>query len=261
MDKIITIGIDLGSRTSKLAVLTNGELSLALHKTTGVNPQITARELYQEAQQKLALSDQEIDRIYSTGYGRNIVDFSAKKISEISCHAKGVNFLFPQAQAIIDIGGQDSKGILVNSQGRVLDFVMNDKCAAGTGRFLEVAANILQVTVDDLGDLALLSQQNVDVNSTCVVFAESEIIGLISQGIVAADIIHSVHLSIAKRTRNMIARLHWQQPLIFTGGVAKNIGMQQALSEVLETEILVPPDPFITGALGAACFAYQDALK
>jgi len=261
MDPIITIGIDLGSRTSKLAVIQDGKHLLSLHQTTGVNPQKTARELYEQAKANLNLTDAEIAKIYSTGYGRNIVDFSAKKISEISCHAKGVNFLFPLARAIIDIGGQDSKAILVNQQGRVLDFVMNDKCAAGTGRFLEVAANILEVTVDDLGDLAMQSKQDVEVNSTCVVFAESEIIGLISQGIVAPDIIHSVHLSIAKRTRNMIARLAWQQPLIFTGGVAKNIGMQKALAQVLQTEITTPEDPFITGALGAASFAYQDAIK
>ncbi len=261
MDKIITIGIDLGSRTSKLAVIIDGEHKLSLHKTSGVNPKITGTELLEDAMGKLGISQDDITKIYSTGYGRNIVPFSEKRISEISCHAKGVNYLFPEAKAIIDIGGQDSKGILVNSKGRVLDFVMNDKCAAGTGRFLEVAANILELTVDELGPIALTSKNEVNVNSTCVVFAESEIIGLISKGISPEDIVKSVHLSIAKRTRNMVARLHWQKPLVFTGGVAKNIGMVKALEEVLETEIQTPEDPFITGALGAAYFAYQDAIK
>jgi len=261
MDKIITIGIDLGSRTSKLAVIIDGKHELSFHRTTGVNPKITGTELLDAALGKLGITETDISKIYSTGYGRNIVPFSHKRISEISCHAKGVNFLFPEAKSIIDIGGQDSKGILVNGKGRVLDFVMNDKCAAGTGRFLEVAANILEVTVDDLGELALQSDSEVAVNSTCVVFAESEIIGLISQNVSAADIIRSVHLSIAKRTRNMIARLHWQKPLLFTGGVAKNIGMVKALEEILETEIKTPNDPFITGALGAAYFAYLDAIN
>ena len=261
MNKIITIGIDLGSRTSKLAVIEDGKHIFSLHKTTGVNPKITATDLLNKTKERLNITDKDITKIYSTGYGRNIVPFSNKKISEISCHAKGVNFIFPQANSIIDIGGQDSKGILINNKGRVLDFVMNDKCAAGTGRFLEVTANILEVTVDDLGTLALTSDKDVKVNSTCVVFAESEIIGLISQGIEANDIIRSVHLSIAKRTKNLIARLHWQKPLIFTGGVAKNIGMKYALEEMIGHEILVPEDPFITGALGAAFFAYQDVLK
>ncbi|MCK4956286.1 MAG: 2-hydroxyglutaryl-CoA dehydratase [Candidatus Cloacimonetes bacterium] len=261
MDKIITIGIDLGSRTSKLAVIENGKHIYSLCKTTGVNPKTTAEELLAETKKNLKIKDGDIAKIYSTGYGRNIVPFSNKKISEISCHAKGVNLLFPKAKAIIDIGGQDSKGILINSKGRVLDFVMNDKCAAGTGRFLEVAANILEVTVDDLGRISLTCQNDVVINSTCVVFAESEIIGLISQGVEANEIIRSIHLSIAKRTRNLIAPLHWQQPLVFTGGVAKNRGMKKALEEVLDCEIFVPDDPFITGALGAANFAYQDATK
>ena len=134
---------------------------------------------------------------------------------------------------------------------------MNDKCAAGTGRFLEVVANILGITVDDLGKLSLNSKKVLEINSTCVVFAESEIIGLISQGEEAADIINSVHVSIAKRTRNLIAQMHWRKPIVFTGGVAKNIGMQNVLSQILHTKMVVPENPFITGALGAAIFASE----
>ena len=253
--KKIAVGIDLGSRTSKIVFLENGKIIYANIDNTGVNPKITAEKLFRKALSDLQISADGVAAIYSTGYGRNIVPFADKKISEISCHAKGVNFLFPSARTVIDIGGQDSKVIVLGENGRVLDFVMNDRCAAGTGRFLEVAANILELTVADLGEISAKSQKKIVINSTCVVFAESEIIGLISQGEKIEDIIKSIHFSIAKRTKNMVVRLHWQKPVVFTGGLAKNIGMKFALEKLLETEILIPENSFITGALGAAVFA------
>ena len=254
MEKI-TVGIDLGSRTSKIVFLKDKKIIYTDIDNTGVNPKITAEKLFEKALSELKIDKTKISRIFSTGYGRNIVPFADKKISEISCHAKGVSFLFPEARTVIDIGGQDSKVIVLGENGKVLDFVMNDRCAAGTGRFLEVAANILELTVDDLGEISSRSEKNIVINSTCVVFAESEIIGLISQGEKVEDIIKSIHFSIAKRTKNMVSRLHWQKPVVFTGGVAKNIGMRFAIESVLQTEVLVPENSFITGALGAAVFA------
>lgn len=251
----IFIGIDSGSRTTKLVVLKNKKIIASRQTNTGVNPVKTAKILLNAVKNNLRLP--KIKKIFSTGYGRNIIPFAQKAISEISCHAKGINYLFPEAHSIIDIGGQDSKAIVINNQGKVLDFIMNDRCAAGTGRFLEVAANILDLTVDKLGALSLKSQNDININSTCVVFAESEIISLLSQGQNPADIINSVHNSIARRTKNLIAQLSWKSPVIFTGGVAKNIGMHKSLEKVLNTGLAIPKNPFITGALGAALLASE----
>ena len=252
------VGIDLGSRTSKIVILNeDGKIIYTHVQSSGVNPKKTAQELLENAKDALKITGENIKKIYSTGYGRNVVPFADKKVSEITCHAKGVNYFFPNAKSIIDIGGQDSKGIVINSQGRVLNFVMNDRCAAGTGRFLEVAATILELTVDDLGELSLKSEGKLSINSTCVVFAESEIIGLISQGISVEDIVNSVHRSIAKRTKSMISVLGYQPPMVFTGGVAKNVGMKKALEDFLGFELLVPKNSFITGAVGAAVIAKE----
>ncbi len=255
------VGIDLGSRTSKIILLSqDNKIVFSDVENSGVNPKKVAQNLLENTLKKTSIKREDIKKIFSTGYGRNIVPFADKKISEITCHAKGVNFLFPQARSIIDIGGQDSKGIVINEKGRVLNFVMNDRCAAGTGRFLEVAATILELTVEDLGDLALKSKGSLSINSTCVVFAESEIIGLISQGIAVEDIIDSVHRSIAKRTKSMISVLGYKPPMVFTGGVAKNIGMRKALEDLLGFKLLIPKNSFITGALGAAVLAKESYL-
>jgi len=255
---MITIGIDLGSRMSKIVILKENKILYTNVTDTGVNPKGKSEELLSSALQETAISLSEITNIYSTGYGRNIVPFSDKRISEISCHARGANYFFPDARTIIDIGGQDSKIILVDESGHVKDFTMNDKCAAGTGKFLEVTATTLETTINDLGKLSQISTKNIDINSTCVVFAESEIIGLITEGLEKSDIINAIHRSIAKRTKNLASQLHWQKPIVFTGGVAKNSGMQIALSEILRTKVIVPENSFITGALGAAIFAKEN---
>lgn len=158
---------------------------------------------------------------------------------------------------MIDIGGQDSKIIVLAKDGKVLDFAMNDKCAAGTGRFLEVTANILEITVDDLGKTADESKEDIDINSTCVVFAESEIIGLIAAGKHPADIVSSVHRSIAKRIKNLMSQMSWQKPVIFTGGVAQNLGMKKSIARILNVKIGSPDNSLITGALGAALYAFD----
>jgi len=251
----ISIGIDSGSRTTKIVFFQNNRIKYSKVINSGVNPKKTSELLFKKTLSNLKINEKDISKIYATGYGRKLVRFADKQVSEISCHAKGVNFLFPHARTVIDIGGQDSKVILLNEKGKVTDFVMNDKCAAGTGRFLEVVAHIFELTVDELGKISLKSNEKIEIDNTCVVFAESEIIGLISLGKKTEDIIMSVHHSIAKRTKSFLSQLHWQKPVIFTGGVAKNIGMTKAISMVLNTEIIVPENSFITGALGVAIFA------
>jgi len=256
--KKYSVGIDLGSRMSKIIILDSKSIIYTNVMDTGVNPKNTAKQLFETALSKLKISESEITNIFSTGYGRNIVPFADKRITEISCHAKGVNFLFPDARTVIDIGGQDSKAILLDSNGKVYDFMMNDRCAAGTGRFLEVVANILELTVNEMSRISSCGNNELEINSTCVVFAESEIIGLISQGKKPVEIVDAVHRSVAKRILNLISQLYWKEPVVFTGGVAKNNGMQKAISSALKTEIIVPENPLITGALGAAIFAAED---
>ena len=255
--KEYSVGIDLGSRTSKIVLLFKKEITYFDITDTGVNPQKTASRLFENMLLEMNILKRSISMIYSTGYGRNIVPFADKVISEISCHARGVNFLFPHARTIIDIGGQDSKVILVDENSKVSDFAMNDRCAAGTGKFLEVVATTLETTVDELGELSARSKEEFDINSTCVVFAESEIIGMIAQGKTPADITRAVHHSIARRTKNLVSQLHWQKPIVFTGGVALNSGMQTALAVILKTDMIIPENSFITGALGAALFALE----
>ena len=255
---MITIGIDLGSRTSKIIAydIDKKEILGEFITHTGVNPKETSQYIYEKILEDLQIDQSQIKAIFSTGYGRNIVPFAQKKISEITCHAHGVLHFFPEAKTIIDIGGQDSKIIILNNK-RVIDFGMNDKCAAGTGRFLEVAANILELTVSELAGHHFKSTKEINISSVCVVFAESEMIGKIAEGESSHDIIASVHRSISKRIRGMAARMTVNSPIIFTGGVAKNSGMRDSLEKEFNAKIQSPPNPTITGALGAAILAAQ----
>ncbi|MFC1887592.1 acyl-CoA dehydratase activase [Candidatus Cloacimonadota bacterium] len=252
MNKQYTCGIDIGSRTAKLVVLEDNKILYSASELTGINPGTTANQLLADALSATNLKKDNFKSICATGYGRKVVKFADRTISEISCHAAGVKYFYPEVRTVIDIGGQDSKIIFLNPDGRVTQFVMNDKCAAGTGRFLEVAANILELTVDDLGEVSAASEKDIQINSTCVVFAESEIIGLIAQHEEVSNIINAIHLSIAKRTRNLISQIHWEPPVVFTGGVAMNSGLKKSLSKILTTNLIVPDNSIITGALGAA---------
>jgi predicted CoA-substrate-specific enzyme activase len=193
-----------------------------------------------------------IERTGCTGYGRKLYAGAGRIFSEISCHAAGVLHFFPAARTIIDIGGQDSKLISLDDSGKVRDFVMNDKCAAGTGRFLEMTALRLDCTLDELSELAAGSTEQLSISSTCVVFAESEIIGLIAENHAKAGIAKAVHMSVAARILTQISALDYREPIVFTGGVALNRDLADSLAKLLGTEILVSPHPLITGALGAA---------
>ena len=249
-------GIDIGSRTSKIAVFKSDEMVYDRIVMTGLIPGETAMNLKLDAQE--ALNAEEDFKVIATGYGRNTLETGFRAISEISCHAKGINYLFPQADMIIDIGGQDSKGILVGENGKVSDFVMNDRCAAGSGRFLEKLAEILEIRIDQLGDLMRESTEDIEINSTCVVFAESEIIGQIAKGVKPADIAAGGHHALARRIRNLVAQFRGYRYIVFTGGVALNDGMTLALENVFEKKILVAANPVITGAIGAALFAKNE---
>ncbi|RLB74434.1 MAG: 2-hydroxyglutaryl-CoA dehydratase, partial [Deltaproteobacteria bacterium] len=189
------------------------------------------------------------------GYGRLRISFADKEVTEITCHAKGAHFLFPGTRTVVDIGGQDSKVITLDEEGNVTDFVMNDRCAAGTGRFLEVMAGVLETDLENLGRLSLQAKKGVSISSMCTVFAESEVISLIADGHRREAIIRGVHESISKRIFRMTKRLRLRAEITFTGGVAKNRGMVKALEELFRTRLNIPQEPQIVGALGAALVA------
>jgi predicted CoA-substrate-specific enzyme activase len=254
---MITAGIDIGSRNTKLVLWDTGErrILFSAYESTDVSPMRSVNGLLENAFSVTGLKDADIGSRVATGYGRNLYQTADRVMSEISCHANGVRYYYPGCRTVIDIGGQDSKIIVMNSAGKILDFAMNDKCAAGTGRFLEMTALRLGCSLSELADLALQATSCLELNSTCVVFAETEIIGLMSAGVSAANISMAVHRSIARRVHTQTGALEICEPVAFTGGVALNIAVTKCLGEALGTGLLVCPDPEITGALGAALTA------
>ncbi len=252
---MITAGIDVGSITTKAAVMKDGELHSTKIILTSYDAQIAGRKVFDEILTDLQLDHEQIDRIVATGYGRNSVAFAHKAITEITCHAAGAHFLNTEVRSVIDIGGQDSKAIVIDNNGNVLDFAMNDKCAAGTGRFLEVMARALEVELDEFGRSSLKAQNPATISSLCTVFAESEVISLISKGEKRENIIAGIHESIGSRVVAMGKRIGLTAPIMMTGGVAKNIGVVRALEKKLGLDIDVSPNAQLTGAIGAALIA------
>ncbi len=218
---------------------------------TGPEHRKLANQVMEEALGRANLSFDDITYVIATGYGRISVPFADKQITEISCHARGVGSLLPTARTVIDIGGQDCKGIKLRN-GKVIDFVMNDKCAAGTGRFLEVIAEGLGVKLDEMGKLSLAAKKAVPISSICTVFAEQEVVSKLSDGVSLADIILGLHEAIAARVYGLVSRLKIEREVAVTGGGAKNIGLVKALEAKLGYTVLIPPEPLLTGAIGAA---------
>ena len=252
---LITVGIDIGSLSTDAVVFGNGEIISAVVVPTLSNSESAAILAYESALKSAGLTKDDISNVVATGYGRRSIDFADRAVTEITCHALGARYLFPEAHSVIDIGGQDSKVIRLSKDGRVEDFAMNDNCAAGTGRFLEVMARSLDADLDSLGKLSKLATQDVRISSTCTVFAESEVVALVAKGTPKEEIIRGLHTSVAERIYAMVARMRAEQPFVMTGGVAKNSGVVAALEERLNAKILLPEDPQIVGALGAAIIA------
>ncbi|HNU90786.1 MAG TPA: acyl-CoA dehydratase activase [Spirochaetota bacterium] len=252
---MLTVGMDIGSITTKAAVVKDGGILGTRVIFTGYNAEAAGNRVLDELLQELALRREDVERIVATGYGRNSVRFADSAVTEITCHAAGAHYLNPHIRSIIDIGGQDSKTIAVDENGRVKDFAMNDKCAAGTGRFLEVMARALEVDLDEFGDLSLRSQNPSKISSLCTVFAESEVISLISKGENRENIIAGIHESIAARVVAMAKRVGVVPPIMMTGGVAKNRGVVDALEKKLGCPIEVSTNAQENGAIGAAVLA------
>ncbi len=254
-ESMITLGIDIGSITTKAAVVKDGKLLGTRVGFTGYNIEKAWRHVTEELLGGLGLEFSSLEKIVSTGYGRASVEPAHKSVTEITCHAAGAHFCAPHIRSIIDIGGQDSKSIVLDENGKVKDFVMNDKCAAGTGRFLEVMARALQIDLEDFGDISLMAEKPGKISSLCTVFAESEVISLISRGESRENIVAGIHESIAMRISAMANRVGVRPPLMMTGGVAKNIGVVRALEKKLGMPIEVSEHAQVMGAIGAAVLA------
>lgn len=258
---MLTLGIDIGSTTSKCVILKDGkEIVAKVLKVAGTGTN-GPEEAYEEVLKESGFKREDISKVLATGYGRKTYDMADGEISELSAHAKGVNFCDKDCRTIIDIGGQDAKVIKLNENGVISDFVMNDKCAAGTGRFLDVMASILKLDIGELEKHAAKSQNPIKISSTCTVFAESEVISQLANKANLDDLIAGICGSVASRTASLAKRLGITEKVYMSGGVALNGGVRNALSKELGVEIFKTEDAQYMGALGAAVMAYEKASK
>jgi len=252
---VITAGIDLGSVTVKVALMRDGELLAADLAAAGFRGDEVAAELLSGCLVQAEISREAVERIVATGYGRARVGLADRRVTEITCHARGARHLLPDCRLVIDIGGQDSKAIALAEDGRVLDFAMNDKCAAGTGRFLEVMANALEVELTEFARQALAADEPAAISSICTVFAESEVVGQVNAGTPRDSIAAGICASVAARVAGMASRLPQAEPVLFTGGVSRNAGVVEALQRRLDKPIVVHEQSQLAGAIGAALIA------
>ncbi len=258
------IGIDIGSLSCDGVVINDdADILAAAVVPTGARNLAAIERVKTEVLAQAGLTEGDIRATVSTGYGRNRVDGKLAAVTEITCHARGITHLFPDTRLLIDIGGQDSKAMRLDQGGRVLDFAMNDKCAAGTGRFLEAMARALEVDIDELGHLDADARENLTLSSMCTVFAESEVVSLIANGTPVAEIARGLHRAIASRTLSLVRRVAQNNlpdlPTAMSGGVARNPGVVRELAAMLGADIRVPEQPDIVGALGAALIAKERA--
>jgi (R)-2-hydroxyacyl-CoA dehydratese activating ATPase len=257
---MITAGVDIGSVGTKALVLDGNDIIGKALMPTGSRPKITAQMVLAKALAQAKLRPNDLTHVVSTGYGRRVVDFGEKTITEISACAQGMQYTENpngKVRTIIDLGGQDIKVITLDDDGNTLDFMMNDKCAAGTGRFLEVIGRALEVDLEKLGELALQSKETIHINATCTVFAESEVISLLAQDVKKHDIISGVIDSIAERINAMAKKIGSRELVSFTGGGARNIGLVKSLEKKLETELYIPELPQFINSLGSALVAQR----
>lgn len=254
-------GVDIGSRGSKAVVMEDEKILSYSICDTGPESAKTALMTIDEAMKGTGLSLKDFQYIVGTGYGRVLIPFANENISEISCHAKGITWYFPSVRTILDMGGQDCKAINCDEDGRVTKFIMNDKCAGGTGRFLEVIASVLQVPLEEIGELSLKSTEKVEFNTICAVFAKTDAISFLKKGVPKSDILAGLHSAIATRCHNLLKRISIENDFTITGGISKNVGMVEKVREKVGLEPVLAPDPQIIGALGAALFARERFLK
>jgi predicted CoA-substrate-specific enzyme activase len=258
---LIAAGVDIGSSTSKAVLIDEkGILSYSI-SPTGAESVNAARRVMDDVLDKAGIAAEAVSYVVATGYGRVIVPFADEALTELTCHARGAHFLFPDVRTILDMGGQDCKAIRCDSAGRLLNFVMNDKCAAGTGRFLELIARVLGLTLGELGEAALDAASAVTINSTCAVFAKSEVTSLIREGKDRRDVLAGLHSAIAVRVYNLLRGVGIEPQLTITGGIGKNKGVVREIEKRTKLKCLIAEEPQIVGALGAALFARDKLVK
>jgi len=276
---MLTMGIDIGSRSAQCVILEDGQLLTYGNIETGPESAKTAYAAVDAAVHRRCelwggnrmqmpdvktdhLRIEDMDSIVSTGYGRAVVPFAHGAVTEISCHARGAHWLVPGVSAILDMGGQDCKAIRVNERGGVTDFIINEKCAAGTGRFLEIIADALNIPLSEIGRLSLESTKDISFSAVCTVFVKSEAVALRKQGASKPDILAGLHEAITRRVVTLLKRVGIKEKFVITGGIGKNVGVVMKLGEKLDgIKIIVPEEPQIAGALGAALFAFDRAKK
>ncbi len=249
-------GVDVGSTQTKAVIIDeDGEIVAWALEMTGANVVQAAQKVFLSALKEAGLQEEEVEYVIGTGYGRYRVTFGNAQVTEISCHGRGAVHLFPNTRTVVDIGGQDTKAIRVSAAGDIVDFCMNDKCAAGTGRFLGAASSALDIPLDELGDVALRSTRPVKISTTCTVFAESEVLAWLGKGKKVEDILWGVHTSIAVRSGALMRRVGTESEITFTGGVSRNPAMVEALEQRLGQKVNISEESHYMGALGAALFA------
>jgi predicted CoA-substrate-specific enzyme activase len=253
------LGIDIGSGFSKAVVCKDKAIMSYAIMPSGGNYKETAGKIREITLEEAGLAVSDISYTMATGYGATMVDFADQSITDISCHAAGVFHLFPSARTLIDVGAQFSKAIRLNDAGKVANFVLNEKCAGGSGKFIQVIARMLHMNIEDIGDIAFKSEKPVEFTTGCAVFAESEAVSRIAEGALPADILAGVHKAMASKIINLVVRLGLIGDCAITGGGAKDDGLVRAIEKELKTDILVPKEPRITGALGAALLAAENA--
>lgn len=258
---MLTMGVDVGSTTSKAVILRDGKSVVAKQLVPLGTGTEGPQRVYSQTLAQAGISREELAYTVVTGYGRLTFTQADQQISEVSCHGAGMHFLCPAAHTVIDIGGQDAKVLSIDDNGRLTNFVMNDKCAAGTGRFLEVMARVLNVGIDQLGELSFRSEQKLTISSVCTVFAESEVISHLAAGAAAADVAAGIHQSVAKRVASLAVRLQLRDDIVMSGGVAQNRGILRAMEEALQRPVYTVEDAQLAGAYGAAILACEKASR
>ncbi len=262
---MITLGVDIGSLTGKALILKDDDIMAWAVIPTGPDSIQTATEVTDRALDKAGLSLEDMGFVVSTGYGRIVVPFAKKNVSEISCHAKGAHWFFPGVRTILDMGGQDCKAIRCDDNGKVTDFAMNDKCAAGAGRSMGIMAELVNVPLAELGEISLRAEQadgdGVPVSSTCVVFARSEVLNYLRSGVPKPEVLAGACASLCSRVGGLLRRVGIVEQFVISGGIAKNAGVVKRLEKRLELSAHICFEPQIIGALGAAIFARDIAQK
>ncbi len=262
MGKGYFAGIDSGSTSTDVVILDrNLDIVAEVIMPTGAGAALGAERALEEALKEFSLSREDIDSVVTTGYGRSAIEVGDRSITEITCHARGAHFLDPEVRTVIDIGGQDSKVIRLGEDGSVKNFVMNDKCAAGTGRFLEMMARTMEMSLDELSEVGLTYKEDITISSMCTVFAESEIVSLVAQNKSTDDIVHGLNKAVAAKTASLVKRVGGEEKYMMTGGVARNRGLVKTLEERLGTRLMISEKSQLCGALGAALFAADMILQ